>query len=304
MAEVSPANWVEQFLTWLKTEKQASVHTVSNYGRDLEQWQHFLREKYPHCLDNNKLVPEKVGADAIRHWMAELFESHQASSIGRKLAAVRSLYKYLIRRHGFKEDPARQVSAPKLPKKIPIFLDVDDTVHLIQSIETKTWLGRRDRAIVELLYSSGLRVGELISLSVQDLDLSEQVIRVIGKGNKERMVPFGNLAKQALEEYFLVRQTKLAAGEEAVFINKFGKRLSARSIERLLEKLRVKAGIIHKVTPHTLRHSFATHMLNGGADLRSIQELLGHANLSTTQKYTHVTLDRLMEVYDKAHPKA
>lgn len=293
-----------QFITWLRNEKKASPHTVSNYKRDLNQWIQFLAVRYPSCLEEGKLIPSRVGMDMIRDWLSSLFEKNQASSIARKLATIRSLYRYLNCRHGLKTDPARQVSTPKQPKKIPVFLGVDEMFNLLGSLKGNDWMCQRNRAIVELLYSSGLRVSELVDLSLRDVDLLEQVMRVMGKGNKERLVPFGKTAGQALKDYLDVRQTKVDSGEEAVFINRFGKRLTTRSVERLIERLRRDAGLVGKVTPHTIRHSFATHMLGGGADLRSIQELLGHANLSTTQKYTHITLDRLMEVYDKAHPKA
>ncbi len=295
---------IKQFLEWLENEKRASKHTVSNYRRDLRQWKTFLEGRYPDAIKAGQIILKKVSPDMIRDWLAHLFSDHQASSIARKLAAVRSFFKFLSRRHGLPVDPAQQVSAPKQPKKIPVFLGVDDLLHLLASIKTDTWLGLRNRAIVEMLYSSGLRVGELVGLGLADIDFEGHVLRVMGKGSKERLVPFGKTANEALKEYMLQRTAKAQAGEEALFINKLGRRLTARSVERLIEKLRRDAGLAARVTPHTLRHSFATHLLDGGADLRSIQELLGHANLSTTQKYTHITLDRLMEVYDKAHPKA
>lgn len=297
-------NPVELFMNWLETEKHSSPHTIVNYQRDLRQFTEFLRERYPQAVQRRVLVPERIDTEMIREWLAHLFESNRPSSIARKLAAVRSLFKYLVRRRGLAEDPANQVGGPKQPKKIPVFLGVDAMTRLIESVDGHDWMSARDRSILELLYSSGLRVGELVELSLQDLDLEEQVIRVLGKGNKERLVPFGAAAGSSLRRYLESRNGRVAADEQAVFINKFGHRLTARSVERLMEKLRKKAGLVEKVTPHTLRHSFATHLLDGGADLRSIQELLGHSNLSTTQKYTHITLDRLMDVYDKAHPKA
>lgn len=304
MTPIPRKNVIEQFLNWLKLEKQASPHTVANYARDLQQWVAFLKERYPQCLSGEWLQPEQVRPAMIREWLGHLFADHQPSSIARKLAAVRSFFKHQTRRYGLATDPARQVQAPKLPKKIPVFLGVDEMLQLLESVQGTDWMSRRNRALLELLYSSGLRVSELVHLSLDDVDLQEQIVRVLGKGGKERLVPFGRSAKQYLENYLIARQTKVASGESAVFINKFGRRLSARSVERLIETLRRKAGLVSRVTPHTLRHSFATHLLDGGADLRSIQELLGHASLSTTQKYTHITLDRLMEVYDKAHPKA
>ncbi len=300
-----PDNPIEKFIAWLSSEKKASVHTVTNYQRDLKQWLQFLTERYPDCVGvDQRLIPDRVRPDMIRDWLAQLFGGHQPSSVARKLASVRSLFRFLMRHTQLKTNPAEPVKGPKQPKKIPVFLGVDEMLHLLGNIKTETWLGRRDRAIVELLYSSGLRVGELVQLSVPDVDLEEQVMRVTGKGNKERLVPFGKTANAALKDYLLVRSQHVVPDEDGFFLNKFGRRLSVRSVERLIASLRLKAGLVERVTPHTLRHSFATHMLDGGADLRSIQELLGHASLSTTQKYTHITLDRLMEVYDKAHPKA
>lgn len=297
-------NPVQYFLEWLATEKQASPHTIVNYQRDLDQFKAFLKEKYPRAVHQNILLVEEVRTEMIREWLAHLFESNRPSSIARKLAAVRSLFKYLVRRRGLAENPSQGVGGPKQAKKIPVFLGVDSMVRLIESVSGRDWMACRDRCILELLYSSGLRVGELIGLRLTDLDMQERVLKVRGKGNKERMVPFGEAAARALQDYLDARTARADRGEAALFVNKFGNSLSVRSVERLIEKLRKKAGLVEKVTPHTLRHSFATHLLDGGADLRSIQELLGHSNLSTTQKYTHVTLDKLMDVYDKAHPKA
>lgn len=297
-------NPVQYFIDWLSTEKQASPHTIVNYQRDLDQFASFLQNKYPGTVEQNRLVPERVRTEMIREWLAYLFEFNRPSSIARKLAAVRSLFKYLVRRRGLEANPAKGVGGPKQAKKIPVFLGVDSMLRLIESVRGHEWMACRDRAILELLYSSGLRVGELTHLKLSDLDMDDRLLRIKGKGNKERLVPFGEAAAGALEGYLQARANRVEREESALFINKFGNRLSARSVERLIEKLRKQAGLVEKVTPHTLRHSFATHLLDGGADLRSIQELLGHSNLSTTQKYTHVTLDKLMDVYDKAHPKA
>lgn len=295
---------IQQFVDWLRFEKKVSPHTVTNYQRDLRQWRLFLKERFPSAFSGRTLLAARVQSSMIRAWLVALFEDHQPSSIARKLAALRSFFKFLVRRGGLAKSPAEEVSSPKLPKKIPAFLSVDQVLLLLQTVSGDDWRAARDRAILELFYSSGLRASELAGLQLADLDCRERTIRVRGKGNKERLVPFGETAADTLARYLQERQRQAAALEKGIFVNKFGRRLTVRSIERLVSKLSRRAGLFQRVTPHTLRHSFATHLLDGGADLRSIQELLGHANLSTTQKYTHITLDRLMEVYDKAHPKA
>lgn len=295
---------IQQFLDWLQLEKKASDHTVANYRRDLKQWQAFLKERYSKVVSNGCIIAEKIRSDMVRTWLGLLFETHQPSSIARKLAALRSLFKFLVRKGKIKQNPAEEVMSPKLPKKIPVFLSVDEIFLLLKSVPGHGWRAARDRAILELFYSSGLRASELAGLTMKNIDCDERIVRVQGKGDKERLVPFGGAAHQALVDYMEERRNQVQAEETAVFVNKYGHRLTVRSIERLVQKVCKSAGLIQKVTPHTLRHSFATHLLDGGADLRSIQELLGHANLSTTQKYTHITLDRLMEVYDKSHPKA
>ncbi len=298
------ADPLQAFLDWLSLEKKASRHTVASYRLDGEQFVTFLKKNYSTVIRDGRMIAEKVRSDMIRAWLAHLFKDHQASSIARKLATLRSLFKFLVRKKELKQNPAAEVTSPKLPKKIPVFLSVDEVFEMLNSVTAKGWQGARDRAILELFYSSGLRASELAGLTVADLDCRERLVRVRGKGNKERIVPFGETTQKVLDRYLAVRSEKVQPGEEAVFLNKFGRCLTVRSIERLVRKICQQAGLIQKVTPHTLRHSFATHLLDGGADLRSIQELLGHANLSTTQKYTHITLDRLMEVYDKSHPKA
>lgn len=295
---------LKDFIDWLAKEKRASKHTISNYQRDCLQWVTYLKERYPVVVADGHLDPHRIRPEMIREWLAHLFEHNQPSSIARKLASIRSLFKYLTKRKGLEKNPAADVRAPKQGKKVPVFLGVDEMLHLLGSIEEKGWASYRNRSMIELLYSAGLRVSELVQLSLHDVDMEERMLRVLGKGNKERLVPFGGPAAESLEAYLDERRQIARSDEKAVFVNKYGKRLSPRSVQRIIGSLRRQAGLVQRVTPHTLRHSFATHLLDGGADLRSIQELLGHANLSTTQKYTHITLDRLMEVYDKAHPKA
>jgi integrase/recombinase XerC len=238
--------------------------------------------------------------------LADLFKKNSAASVARKLASLRSFFQYWVRKGALDNNPAKDVASPKVPRRLPNFLSIDEVFRLLDSPKGTNPLASRDRAILELLYASGLRVSELVGLNIDQIDFTENVIRVVGKGNKERMVPIGAKAKEAVEKYIEARGH--LAGENgdkhAVFVNRRGGRLTPRSVERLIQKYIKACGINKKVTPHVIRHTFATHLLNAGADLRGIQELLGHASLSTTQKYTHVSVDKLMEVYDKAHPKA
>ena len=228
------------------------------------------------------------------------------------ISTLRSFFRFLFREEIIKKNPAEALSAPKVERRLPAFLTVDEAFRLVEEPSRigsarKTEFGEvaiRDRAILELLYASGLRVSELVSLNVPDLRMDLGVIRVIGKGGKERVVPFGSKAREALEHYLEVHPGSRSGKTSPLFLNRFGKRLSDRMVRKMIEKYTLTSGIPKRIGPHTLRHSFATHLLEGGADIRGIQELLGHANLSTTQRYTHLNIDRLMEVYDKAHPRA
>ena len=226
--------------------------------------------------------------------------------MARKLSTLKSFFEYALRQKWILANPAKTIRAPKIPKRVPRFLTVDEVFKLLAAPKTFTVLDSRDKAILELFYSSGLRLSELVGLNTQDIDFEKCMVRVRGKGDKERMVPMGKQAVASLKLYFEKRTTlfhgKLV--DKAVFLNKNGTRVSARAVERLIDKYLKQSGIQKKVTPHILRHTFATHLLNSGADMRGIQELLGHASLSTTQRYTHVELDKLMKVYDKTHPKA
>ena len=243
--------------------------------------------------------------------MATLYEKKKKkSSIHRKVATLRTFFRFLCREEILDNNPAMLVSSPRVDRKLPNHLSIEQMVRFIETPETETVLGKRDRAILELLYASGLRVSELVGLNLLDIDFANQTLRVKGKGRKERMVPFGNHAKAALEIYLGVRGELLIEADPddrdplAVFMNYQGTRITTRSVGRMLDKYCKECADIPHVSPHALRHSFATHLLDAGADLRTIQELLGHVRLSTTQQYTHVSTDRLMEVYDKAHPKA
>ena len=285
------------FLNHLRNERNASPHTERSYSSDLEQFFEFLGDKDPADIDHR----------VIREFMAHLMKNKIGkTSIARKLSAIRAFYKFLNRRGIVQINPARMVSTPRREKRLPAVLTADDAQRLMEAPGQKS-AGNppaelRDRAVLETLYSAGIRASELIGMNREDIDRHDGLIRIRGKGRKERIVPIGRRAQEAIDAYLA---GKSGGGDTtAVFTNPSGKRLTARTVQRILENYRKKLGLTQKASPHTLRHSFATHMLESGADLRAIQELLGHASLSTTQRYTHVNLDALMETYDKAHPKA
>jgi len=284
---------IELFINFLKGERDVSPHTLRAYGEDLEEFLRFV-DKHPKDIDNLD----------IRSFLASLYKKGlKKSSIARKLATIRSFLKYLNREGYIKKNPARLVSSPKVPKTLPRFLTVDETFSLMEAPQGESFRAVRDKAILELLYSSGLRVSELTSLDISDLDIKESLLRVKGKGRKERIVPIGSKALEAIKNY-LPERVSLKRRSQALFLNCRGGRLTPRSIRRILLKYSEMINLKGYLSPHTLRHTFATHLLHGGADLRSIQELLGHSSLSTTQKYTHVDITHLAEVYDKAHPMA
>jgi len=295
---------IERFTRWLGTEKGYSLHTVRAYRRDLLEFAETLTQD---C------GPSEITATHIKGFVVGLHGRNTAASVGRKLSALRTFFRVLQREKCILADPLAGVIGPRIGRAIPVFLTVDEVFLLLETPEkTKDSFFVRDRAILELLYSTGIRVAELVSRNLADLDFADEVLRVRGKGNKERLVPVGLPAKEAVTAWLPLRQNLLAAragrgwegGEDALFLNGRGGRLTTRSVERMVRMYGEKAGITQIVTPHALRHSFATHLLEMGADLRSVQELLGHASLSTTQRYTHLTLDHLSEVYDKAHPMA
>jgi integrase/recombinase XerC len=288
---------IDEFCRYLSIERNVSSHTLAAYRIDLEMFREFLaRESGP------VLTVESVSHLTIRRYLARLTIDHAKSTLGRKLAAIRSFFKYLMREGKVSKNPAELVSTPKKEKKVPYHLDIDEVTTLVTAPAGSDVLALRDRAILETLYSSGLRVSELTGLDVGGVDLCEGLVRVLGKGGKERIVPLGSHARSAISDYLTVR--KNPAYDAPLLVNARGGRLTSRSVGRIVDKYILHLAAMKKISPHTLRHTFATHLLEGGADLRSIQELLGHASLSTTQKYTHVSIDRLMEVYDKAHPKA
>jgi integrase/recombinase XerC len=298
---------IAQFANHLRQERNVSPHTLRNYISDLQQFQLFLVERGLALDAGGKADPSKVDVHVVRAFLASLSRDRKKSSIGRKLAALKGFFRYLLARHEIDKDPLRTIHSPKQEKPLPNFLSVDDVFQLLGAVQIETELDARDRAALEVFYSSGLRVSELVGLDWADIDFQLGILRVIGKGSKERIVPIGEVAMQGLRDYAadLGKKHKIVCkGETPVFLNNRGRRITTRSMARIVEKRLKQAGLAVKMGPHGLRHSFATHLLNSGADLRSIQELLGHASLSTTQRYTHVNLDQLTAVYDKAHPRA
>ena len=304
-------DYINRFSDHLKYERNVSEHTLRNYLSDLEQFYDFL---CPIDANGNRRAIDIKRIDhlTIREYLSKLYqEKRKKTSIARKLATLRTFFKFLCREQVLELNPAKLVSSPRLEKKLPKVLAVDDVIRFIETPDLETVLGKRDRAILEMLYGTGVRVSELVKLDLRDIDFRGRTIRVKGKRRKERVVPFGEPALHALMRYltevrpvFLNNAPVAERDEQAVFLNYQGTRITTRSVGRMVDKyIKICAGI-HDISPHSLRHSFATHLLDSGADLRDIQELLGHARLSTTQIYTHVSMEKLIEVYDKAHPKA
>lgn len=288
---------IATFIQYLKSERNASPHTLEAYSRDLEQFSAFVSQQIDPALTIRQITHLH-----IRRYLASLHKELAKSSIGRKLAAIRSLFRFLLRRGLLDKNPAELVSTPKKEKKLPYHLNIDEITTLVEAPHEPEILSIRDKAILETLYSSGLRVSELTGLNIGGVDAGRGTVRVLGKGGKERIVPLGSKAAEALAVYLDARGNP--AFEAPLFTNARGGRLTRRSVARIVDRYMRHLTTMKKASPHTLRHTFATHLLEGGADLRAIQEMLGHASLSTTQKYTHVSIDRLLEVYDKAHPKA
>ncbi|MBW2183199.1 MAG: tyrosine recombinase XerC [Deltaproteobacteria bacterium] len=294
---------IEKFENYICVERNLSLHTRRNYISDLKQFNDFLKREHP------KIKYEAIDNTSIRSYLGFLYKKNRKSSVARKLASLRTFFKFLLRAGILKKNPASLVSTPRLEKYIPSFLSIDETFILLEMPDVTTFAGIRDKAIMEVLYSSGLRVSELVEMDENDLDLNLGIIKVMGKGKKERIVPVGSKAIEALKSYLNShkRRKKIpppSSLNPPVFLNQRGGRLTARSVARIINRYIEQCGVLKNISPHSLRHTFATHMLDAGADLRAIQELLGHVSLSTTQKYTHVSIDKLMEVYDKAHPKS
>lgn len=286
--------YIEKFMRYLEIEKNYSAHTILNYRLDLEDFRNFLEG----------LAIEKVDYLTLRKYLARLKEKNLgAKSVVRHLSSLRSFFKFLTRESYIKTNPTLSISSPKTEKHLPMFLTEEEVDKLIGAAvpkDTKDERGLRDRAILETFYSTGIRISELVGLNVENIDFIGGILKVMGKGRKERIVPIGEIALSAIRKYL----DKRNKDKEELFLNKNGKRITDRGVRGIVEKYIRRSSIRQGVSAHTFRHSFATHLLNRGADLRSVQELLGHANLSTTQIYTHLTTDRLKNVYDKAHPRA
>jgi integrase/recombinase XerC len=318
VSEKSFSPLVRQFLDYLKLERHFSDYTVKSYGADLVQFGQFLSGQ----IGSNAQSPQNFEASqslddrqvkceplTIREFLAYLYgQNYTKSTTARKLATLRSFYKFLIRRGQVSVNPLSTIRTPKQEKRLPKTLDLEQVQKLLDAPGDADLLSSRDKAMLEVLYSSGIRVSELVELEMQDLDLQEGVLRVKGKGRKDRLTPIGSQAIKALQRYFELRQhdsrCQQGSQQQRCFLNKHGEPLSTRSVRRKLDKYLVQAGLDPGISPHTLRHSFATHLLNNGADLRSVQELLGHQSLSTTQIYTHLTTTRMKQAYDAAHPRA
>jgi tyrosine recombinase XerC len=289
---------LDEFLAYLTHERNASVHTISSYRIDLTQLAAYL--------DERKIRLPQIDNVVLRGFLVELYRKNLTkTSAARKLAAIRSFFKFCVRRRWLDDNPAKVVATPRLDQPVPGFLSEEEMRKLLEAPQTDDALGLRDRAILEVFYATGIRLSELVGIRLEDLSLEERMIRVKGKGKKERLVPFGRKAEASLRAYLGVRhEFPLRLGETSIFLNYRGTRLSNRSVQRLTAKYLRQAALSRNISPHSLRHSFATHLLARGADLRVIQELLGHESLATTQKYTHMDVSQLLEIYRKSHPRA
>ena len=299
--------FIQDFKSYLVAEKNASPHTISSYLIDLYQFVQFLRES-GHGEAQDTLHPKNIDRLAIRSFLGYLYEnSASGATMPRKLSTLSSFFRFLCREGHVETNVAKTVPSPKKVNKLPSYLSVDEIFRLLDLPDKKSLSGARDSAILELFYSTGIRISELTGIHMEDLHLAQRMVKVRGKGKKERLLPLGQKSVGALEDYIEFRGKQIAKIHpvpEELFLNFRGRGISVRGVRKILEKYIRHNNFTGKISPHSLRHSFATHMLDAGADLRSIQEMLGHSSLSTTQKYTHLTIDRLTEVYDKAHPRA
>ena len=297
------SSYMKPFADWLTVEKGYSQHTVSNYCRDIRHFSDYVE---------GMCQVEDINHKIIKSYICHLNKINRPASVVRKLSAMQTFFSLLLQKHIINKNPLVGVVRPKQGHYIPVFLTVDEVFRLMDAPNASDTYAARDRAILEILYSTGMRVSEMSSLDLNSLDFETEMVKVSGKGNKERLTPIGTPALDAIRKYLPQRELLLRKRQDRgrqtdgkpLFVNGRGSRLTMRSVERLVKLYAQRAGIISRVTPHSLRHSYATHLLEMGADLRMVQELLGHASLSTTQKYTHLTVDHLMEVYDKAHPAA
>ncbi len=301
------ARQIEGFGDYLRYQARFSPHSVKGYLTDVEGLRRYLEENGLDLDSPGTSALQAVDTQWIRGYLKTLHDRRKKSTIGRKLAALKGFFRYLLREGVIDRDPLAGFSTPKQDAPLVKFLSIDEAFRVLGCLPEEGILPARDRAVMEVLYSSGVRVSELVGLDWRDVDFSLGLLRVFGKGSKERIVPVGEVALTALRDYAdhqRGRWGRAARGDEPVFLNRFGTRITTRSVARIVEKYLRLAGIPVRMGPHGLRHTFATHLLNAGADLRSIQELLGHVSLSTTQRYTHVNLEQLTAVYDRAHPRA
>jgi len=296
--------YIREFERYLLVERNASPHTHRNYVSDIREFAEFVRERGFAANDS----PASLNSFVIRAYLANIAKKNKRSSQARKLSCLRSFFKFLVRCRVIEHNPARSVKTPRSERVLPRHLTVDQMFALLDSVPVETLSQCRDRAILEVLYSTGIRVSELVGMNRETINPGAGMLRVMGKGRKERLVPIGRHASARLQEYLSRSSSNAAPAADRkgtpVFLNQRGGRLSARSVARIVDKYILRCGLHHRISPHALRHSCATHMLNAGADLRAIQEMLGHQSLSTTQKYTHLNIDHLMEVYDRAHPRS
>ncbi len=296
---------INDFAIYLKNNRNYSKHTILAYENDLLQYYQYLLSSRRHeSID-------EINHFAIRKYIVHLKENNLArKSIARKVSTIRSFFKYLLKERIISSNPALNLVTPKIDKKLPCFLYIQEINKLIESTESGKPQGKRDKTILELLYGTGMRVSEMVNLDMNDIDLEERTLRVFGKGSKERILPLSNPCMKALDDYMSIRKKNYLKkypktnNNKALLLNRFGGRLTARSICRIINKYMKISGLNKKISPHVLRHTFASHLLGGGADLRSVQELLGHESLSTTQIYTHITKERLKSVYQKTHPRS
>ena len=300
-------SYIREFTEYLLAEKNSSPHTLESYLNDLSQFEQFLKQS-GHAGESTDFKIETIDRLAVRSYLGFLYDKKfSASTMRRKLSTLSSFFRFLCRENYLPNNIIKTIPAPKMESRLPSFLSIDEMFRLIDLPKGEGFLVIRDRSILELFYSTGIRISELVSLKMQDLNMATHLVKVLGKGRKERILPFGQKCFDALKEYKNVRLEKLKAtrkNSEFFFLNHRGRGISTRGVRKIIRKYVTTGNFSGKVTPHSIRHSFATHLLEEGADLRSIQELLGHSSLSTTQKYTHLTIDKLVETYDQAHPRA
>ena len=300
---------IQKFKEYLVGEKDASPHTISAYLNDLTQFERFLKDS-GHGYKDNQFQVELVDRIAIRSFMSHLYEkSHSGASMGRKLSTLSSFFKFLCRENYIKTNIIKTIPIPKKSNKLPSYLSVDEVFRLLEIPRAISFVGARDKAIFEMFYNTGIRISELVRLSLENLEIEQRIIKVFGKGKKERLLPLGKKTTEIIKSYLKFRSehitTKnLTSPPSGLFLNQRGQTISVRGVRKIMSQYIRANNFPKNISPHSLRHTFATHMLEAGADLRAIQEMLGHASLSTTQKYTHLTIDRLAETYDKAHPRS